>query len=389
MLNAQLKFLKWMRRVSERNGADWMPGALRAVMRSSARGMQYAYHRNLYRRSVSGRWANLDDAAKFITENPVRVNAPLLLISQVQRSGGTLLSQLFDAHPALAAYPHELKFGYGVPDRWPELDPSKGPDKNFWELFDLNFPNQVRQGFTKGDRNPIRHRFLLIPHIELAVFRDLWKHSPPTSDRAILDAFFTAFFNAWLNYKTDLSAAKWITAFAPRLAHDERSMECFFSAYPDGRLIQILRAPKSWYPSARRHFKSSLSRRVPLEVVEKWCLSARSMLRNKERFGERVIILRFEDLVGRTRQTMGELSHVLGIAFEPVLQEPTFNGHPMHANSSFDVARPGVITAPLQRSANLSAEDIELLDTHCEALYREVGAYALAVPGPADDRAIA
>ena len=29
----------------------------------------------------------------------VDVNVPLVLISQVQRSGGTLLSQLFDGHP--------------------------------------------------------------------------------------------------------------------------------------------------------------------------------------------------------------------------------------------------------------------------------------------------
>ena len=44
------------------------------------------------------------------------VNQPLLLISQVQRSGGTLLSQLFDGHPQVHAHPHELKIGY--PEKW-------------------------------------------------------------------------------------------------------------------------------------------------------------------------------------------------------------------------------------------------------------------------------
>ena len=36
------------------------------------------------------------------------VNSPLALISQIQRSGGSLLSQLFDGHPEIHAHPHEL-----------------------------------------------------------------------------------------------------------------------------------------------------------------------------------------------------------------------------------------------------------------------------------------
>jgi hypothetical protein len=34
------------------------------------------------------------------------------LISQIQPSGGTPLSQLADSHPELDAHPHELKIGY-------------------------------------------------------------------------------------------------------------------------------------------------------------------------------------------------------------------------------------------------------------------------------------
>jgi hypothetical protein len=39
------------------------------------------------------------------------VTSPLVLISQIQRSGGSLLSQLLDGHPELDAHPHELKIG--------------------------------------------------------------------------------------------------------------------------------------------------------------------------------------------------------------------------------------------------------------------------------------
>ena len=39
----------------------------------------------------------------------VEVREPLVLVSQVQRSGSTLLGQLFDAHPECHAHPYEIR----------------------------------------------------------------------------------------------------------------------------------------------------------------------------------------------------------------------------------------------------------------------------------------
>ena len=55
---------------------------------------------------------HLESLYKSCVEHTRPVTSPLVLISQVQRSGGTLLSQLFDGHPELHAHPHELKIGY-------------------------------------------------------------------------------------------------------------------------------------------------------------------------------------------------------------------------------------------------------------------------------------
>ena len=47
----------------------------------------------------------------FLTTNIIKnqeITAPVILISQIQRSGGTLLSQLFDRHKEICAYPNEL-----------------------------------------------------------------------------------------------------------------------------------------------------------------------------------------------------------------------------------------------------------------------------------------
>jgi hypothetical protein len=45
---------------------------------------------------------------------------PLLLISQLPRSGGSLFSQLLDGHPQLLVYPHEMRIGYPGKDTWPK-----------------------------------------------------------------------------------------------------------------------------------------------------------------------------------------------------------------------------------------------------------------------------
>ena len=55
-------------------------------------------------------------------ENSVYVRQPLVLISQVQRSGGTLLSQSLDDHPECFAHPNELTWGRPTKYRWPDVD---------------------------------------------------------------------------------------------------------------------------------------------------------------------------------------------------------------------------------------------------------------------------
>ncbi len=374
------KLIQWIKRLARRHRMPlWTPAVIRAAVRTSVKRLRRFYHWRLRRRALSGRTANLRNVESFLTVHAVRVSAPLVLVSQAQRSGGTLLSQLFDSHPDLAAYPHELKVGFPVPDSWPELIPDAGPYSNFRKLFDVNFPRMVQAGFRKSSNSAIRHPFFLISKLSYAVFAELWKTAPPKNGRDILDHYFTGFFNSWLNYKGQLENKKWITAFAPRLAHREQNMIVFFEHYPDGRLIQILRDPKTWYPSAQRHRAPAGNKRSPEDVLAFWKESVRSMLRNRAAFGDRTIILLFEDLVGRTEATMRAVCGALEISYDSTLIEPTFNGILMRANSSFDVPEAGLIGDPLSRADTLDADMARLIDEQCGALYREAVGHALQV----------
>ena len=63
----------------------------------------------------------------------VEINQPLVIISEAQRSGGTLLSQLLDGHPECYSHPEELCWGKPEKWNWPALQ----PDSKTW------LPNQL------------------------------------------------------------------------------------------------------------------------------------------------------------------------------------------------------------------------------------------------------
>lgn len=378
MLGLHRRMLKVARRFAQRHDAPaWLPSGVAGIARNLVQWSHARYHDETMKRAISGRTSNLADIEDFLRENAIPLKAPLVLISQVQRSGGTLLSQLLDGHPAIAAYPHELRFGYSVADRWPAFDSSASIDDNFCALFDLKFGKLMQRGFMKGEQAVETHRFFMVPRMQYVIYKRACEASPPKTLRGDLDTYFTAFFNSWLDYQGHLDRKAWIGAFAPRLVIDEGQAALFFDTYPDGYLIQIIRDPQSWYASAKRHRKSLLAGDSVDDLLALWIASAESMQRNKARYGERVIILGFEDLVGDTEQTMRRLGERLGIGYHPDLMTPTFNGRPMRANSSYDVQSAGVIDAPLKRSSALSETERRQIGARCHALYENVLSLAI------------
>lgn len=177
----------------------------------------------------------------------------------------------------------------------------------------------------------------------------------------------TSYFNAWLDNRNLYGDKRIIAAFAARLSLDASSVDQFFSVYPDGRLISIVRDPLSWFVSARQHDPTeygSLEQAVAL-----WSSSTRSALAAGQVHKGRVILIRFEDLVRNTKAVMRKIADQLGIDFDDILLTPTFNGMLIKADSSFHVERYGVISDPVDsRSTLLSASDEAYIRSHTEEL---------------------
>jgi hypothetical protein len=185
----------------------------------------------------------------------------------------------------------------------------------------------------------------------------------------------TSYFGAWLNNQNSSGHKRFITAFTARLSMNKNNMESFFETYPDGRLISLIRDPKNWYPSAIRH-KPRVCRGIR-EGVDLWKKGAQAMLWNKERYGDRVRIFTFEDLITKTKSVMRYLAEFLEIKFEDILLVPTFNKYPIRANTSFEAEQNGIINSTLQRYKTLAQEELEFIYSTTEKLHREVLSLAI------------
>ena len=314
-------------------------------------------------------------ALRLRRDNVVPVREPLVLICQAQRSGGTLLARLFDGHPQCHAHPHELHIGPRRPHTWPDLPLHEEPEEWFEKLSE----ERLGQIFLKGKRRvPLKViateeetllPFMLPPAFQRVLFLDeVGRRAPLRSEREVLDCYMTSLFNAWLDNQNLRGVEKrWVVAFSPRRAWGD-GLDRFFSIYPDGRLISILRDPLSWFTSASGRSPGAEAG----TLLDVWKRSAREMLEARRRFGDRVAVVRFEDLVLDTAEAMRRLASWLGIDYDERLATPTFNGYSVGPNSSFETSETGVVQEPVERYRELlTHEQQERIRGECEELYRE------------------
>jgi hypothetical protein len=329
--------------------------------------------KNLHIKETHGqledRQLHFDWAYKSCLEHVRPVTAPLALISEIQRSGGSMLSQLFDGHPQVHAHPHELKIGYPKKYIWPKINLADSPQRWFETLFEDIVVRHFRNGYKKMEKYKDTFLFVFPPSLQREIFFKYLDSVSTISLRDVFDAYMTSYFGAWVNNRNILGTKKFITAFTPRLSNTSENMESFFNIYPDGLLISVIRDPKNWFPSAARHQMDKYG--DIRKALAQWNESATGMLRNKTKYGRRVCILRFEDLVQRTESVMRYLADFLCLEFDDILLTPTFNKTPVKPNTSFKLEKSGIISSVLDRYKTLGPEQLQIIDEMTGEIYEK------------------
>ena len=290
-------------------------------------------------------------------ENVQPFDHPLLFISQIQRSGGSLLTRLFDAHPQLATHPTEI---FCLKNRWPGTG-----DQELTSLFNLkenhNFLRAVFYGINKG--NSKKPDGLLF-EFNFDKYESLLDIQQNSDLRSIMDSYFTGFFNAWQNYIFDHNSLKYVTGFAPRTVKsiwENSERNSFFETYPDGSIISILRHPKNWYSSAQKHSSAYAN---PAKAFEIYKEHANAAIMLKKELPKEVILINFDDLIAQTEDVMKMICSRIDVTYDDVLVTPTFNSEPTLSNSSHNR------TYQIDKSVLNRTPDVPVdhLDQHTDAL---------------------
>ena len=160
-----------------------------------------------------------------------------------------------------------------------------------------------------------------------------------------------------------------ITAFIPKFATRADSVQRFATDYPDGRLITILRDPRSWYASSKVvHYHKAA--KLP-EAIAEWVGWARRFDELLDSAPVPTMGLLFEDLVLEPEETMRKVAAFIGIEFDDRLLEPSYAGRPVLPNSSF--AMPGYgISAEVVRGRGIPKAAQSVIDEEAMPLYEQL-----------------
>ncbi len=124
----------------------------------------------------------------------------------------------------------------------------------------------------------------------------------------------------------------------------EKYADAIFAAYPNARIIHMIRDPRDRYASARTRWKAMKGRAGAGTAM--WLASVALARRNQQRYPSAYKILRYETLVYQPEETLRQVCEFIGEDYTP--QMLTMEGAPRllekGSNSSYGPREPGRIT---------------------------------------------
>lgn len=124
----------------------------------------------------------------------------------------------------------------------------------------------------------------------------------------------------------------------------ERFAPALFAAFPDARVIHIIRDPRDRYASALKRWK--VIRGEAGSGTAAWLASVRLAWRNEKRFAGRYLVLRYETLVTQPESTLHTICNFLDEPYSPVMlaMHGAENFRDEGGNSSYGNRQPGQIS---------------------------------------------
>lgn len=279
---------------------------------------------------------------------------PLILITQLHRSGGTLFSQLLDGHSQIQAHPHELFIGKPEKWDWPELGDVLDDATAVFESLKEDkiaaigsaglFIKPGSNKAAKGQDVPFSYN--LDRHRE--AFIEIYPKVRSRSQRLAIQLYLHTFFGAWPEYKSS-GRERYVSCFLPHIIMHDESMNRLLRDFPDLFLVNLIRSPDTWLASLVNHIRLDLGdQKQVLKNLERWRLSVKAIVALQENPAVQSFVTSYEAIVTQSRDEMQRFCNQAGLSFEPALLLPTVSGFPVLPNSSYRRTASGINTDSLR-----------------------------------------
>lgn len=249
----------------------------------------------------------------------------LLMVGAMYENGGNTTHRMLDGHPQLFVYPFESQLGTSlVRDHLTSLFPTKYR----WPVFDLaarpelDYESIIDEELRVRARTPHVSKFRDIDFIfsdddrKVAYLRLIEQSGRSRPDN--VQAFFRATFEAWRNHRNTGQESVYV-GYSPVITVDA---EKILDELPGAHMLHVVRNPWSAYADTCR-------RPVPLPLAHYmlgWTLNQQAALLIKQRYPERLHIVRIEDVMEDPRRALGGVLSKLGLSAPESLECPSWNG---------------------------------------------------------------
>jgi len=249
----------------------------------------------------------------------------LLMLSAMYENGGNVTHRFMDGHPQLFVYPFESQLGtrhvndflssmYPVKYRWPVFSLHASPYEDYKAIIDEE--TKVR-GITPHV-SKFRHMPMSFSDDERGLIYQEYVQKTGRSTGGNVMSFFKATFDAWRDYKRTGKEIAYL-GYSPIIIVDA---ERIITDLPQSHVIHIVRNPWSAYRDTQK-------RPVPLSIAHymaAWTQNQYYALLYKQKYPDRIHLLRLEDILVNPEKTIGELLETLGFERGGYLNAPTWNG---------------------------------------------------------------
>jgi len=281
-----------------------------------------------------------------------------LMIGAMYENGGNTTHRFLDGHPEMLVYPFESQLGtkyvndmlssaFPLKYRWPVFTLDATPYQDYKAIIDEE--GKVRSRTPKVSK--FRHMpFDMNDDERCRVYTDYVEKSGRGTG-ANVAAFFRATFDAWKDFRRSGRESVYV-GYSPIVTVDADKI---LRDLPGAHVLHVVRNPWS-------AFADTSKRPVPMSLENYmlgWRMNQYYAQLYKEKYPDRMHIVRIEDVMRDSKKTLGAVCENLDLSPADSLTKPSWNGNELQEVYPWGTIRTPTPEANLATARELTPAQIE------------------------------